>query len=315
MILLWLACTPADDTTTRPPRQGPRGPDDTEEVEDRNEPPEDTGVEDTADTGEPIEDPEPTERLVCYPGADEAWDTCLEVVAWDAAWGSDYDYPDPYNGSSQYVAPLYFLDLKYADPGLALAPNFVLDEFMQEWKGRFAVYQPHAVQRMQDIRDRVGGPVTVNSGYRNVTYNDSVGGAEYSRHIYGDACDFKSSGASLGALGEMCEDLGAGYVGYYDSHVHCDWRDDPLEEAFYEAGRSAAQHPVVERSARLVLGSVLRAPAEGWDEGEPLREWRAWDASGALLVEATGRSFDPPDGAVEVEVAVGRELVLKHRLE
>ena len=175
MILLF-ACVASDDTTTRPPRQGPPGPDDTEEIEDQREPPEDTGPGDTGDTGEPIE-PDPSGQEACFPGADESWTTCLEVVDWDDAWGSDYDYPDPYNGSSQYLKPLRFIDLSAADPDLALAPNFVVDEFMQEWKGRFAIYQPHAVARMQQIRDRVGGAVTVNSGYRNVSYNASVGGA------------------------------------------------------------------------------------------------------------------------------------------
>ena len=275
MILLF-ACVASDDTTTRPPRQGPPGPDDTEEIEDQREPPEDTGPGDTGDTGEPIE-PDPSGQEACFPGADESWTTCLEVVDWDDAWGSDYDYPDPYNGSSQYLKPLRFIDLSAADPDLALAPNFVVDEFMQEWKGRFAIYQPHAVARMQQIRDRVGGAVTVNSGYRNVSYNASVGGAEYSRHMYGDACDMKSSSASLGDLGEICEDLGAGYVGYYDSHVHCDWRDDPLEAAFFEPGRSAAVHPTTEFRAELQLGEVFRAPAEGW--GSPTLCSASWPNS------------------------------------
>lgn len=310
-MILFLACMAADDTTTHPPRQGPKGPDDTEEIEDRNEPPEDTGTIDTGDgdTGEPIE-PEPSLQEVCYPGADESWTACIDVVDWDSSWGSDYAYSDPYNGSAQYAKPIRFIDLNSADPDMELAPNFVLDEFMQQWKGRFAIYQPHAVERMQEIRDRVGGPATVNSGYRNVAYNASVGGAEYSRHMYGDACDFKSSSASLGALGEICDDLGAGYVGYYDTHVHCDWRNDPLEPAFYDAGRSGIQHPEERFAAEIVRDGGFRAPAEGWDEGEPLREWVALDADGNVLAEHVGPVFDPPLGSASVEVVVGRELRL-----
>jgi len=312
MTLLLLACVASDDTLDRPPRKGPKGPDDTEEIEDNNEPPVDTGPE---DTGEPI-DVGPATDEVCYLGSDRSGDACLAVVDWDPAWGSDYDYPDPYNGSSQYAKPLRFVDLAEADPDLALAPNFVLDEFMQEWKGRFAIYQPHAVERMQELRDAVGGPVTVNSGYRNVAYNDGVGGAEYSRHMYGDACDMRSSSASLTRLGEICEDLGAGYIGYYESHIHCDWRNDPLEPAFFESGRSGNPDTRPELSAALIeRDGVLEAPAEGWDEGEPLREWAAFGPGGEMLVEQTSRTFEAPDEAASIEVVVGRALVLNIDLD
>lgn len=172
---------------------------------------------------------------VCYPG-DDGGAACLPLVAWDASWGSDYAYPAPYQGSPQYEAPRYFVDLAVEDPDRAVAPNFALGELMQQAKGRYGVYQPHVVEYLQAIRDAIGGPLNVNSGYRSPGYNAGLeGSATYSRHMYGDAADIWSPVASLDELIALCEELGAGYIGTYPTHVHCDWRDDPLEPAFYEA--------------------------------------------------------------------------------
>lgn len=268
---------------------------------------------DTGGTGEPTTpdtDPEPI-GAVCYPGPALDWSVCVDVVDYRDAWGADYAYPEPYNGSPQYNAPIRYVDLSVADPDLALAPNFVLDEFMQEYKGRYGVFQPHVIETLQVIRDAIGAPLTVNSGYRNVTYNAGVGGATYSRHLYGDAVDIASGSATLQELSALCDDLGAGFVSEYTSHVHCDWRDDPLDEVFFEetASSSRSGPPV---SARLELdGDRLWAPADGFDEGEPLRRWTAYTPDGAVCAEATGASFTPPPEAAWVSVSVGGQLWLE----
>ncbi len=281
----------------------------TEEGGDDTEPPEDTGG--GKDTGP---EPTPSGYQVCYPGADESWTTCVDVVEWSSAWGSDYDYPDPYNGSSQYLAPVRFIDLSAVDPGLSLSPNFTLEEFMQEWKGRYAVYQPHAIERMQELRDAVGGALYVNSGYRNVAYNAGVGGATYSRHMYGDACDFYSTSASLGDLEDICGDLDAGYIGLYTSHIHCDWRNDSLETAFYDAAFAYIPPPDPIHAASLIPGVVWTAPAIGFDEGEPLRQWWALDEYGAVLEEWVGTWYTPPEDAAFVEVRIGGQMTLREAM-
>lgn len=268
---------------------------------------------DPTDDSGPEVDPDPTDIEVCYMGPDRLEDVCVALVAWDASWGEEYDYPDPYQGSAQYAAPVRFIDLEAVDAGLALAPNFVLDEVMQAWKGRFGAFQPGALEHLQDIRDNTGAPLYINSGYRSVTYNASVGGATYSRHMYGDAADMRSDAADLEELGEICELEGADYVGYYDSHVHCDWRDDPLEPAFYDATRARrGPAPKPEHAAALRWdGAVFTAPGTGWDEGEPLRRWVALDAAGRVIARGSGARFAPPQGAVAVEVEVGRAVRLR----
>ncbi len=263
-------------------------------------------------------DPGPTDPEVCYPGPSGDYSSCVALVPWSSSWGSEYGYPQ--HDSPQYTAPLRFVDLSTADPGLAIESNFVLDEVMQQWKGRYGVFQPHVVEKLQAIRDQTGGPLHITSGYRSPAYNASVGGVTYSRHMYGDAADIWSDTASLSQLGNICDGLGAGYVGLYETFVHCDWRNDPLDPAFFDASfptgyPARAELPLhTARLERATEGRSWRAPATGFDEGEPLRIWTAFDADGQCIDEATARSYEPPAAAARLHVAVGGQLELEAEL-
>lgn len=262
------------------------------------------------DTDPPDTDrPDPTGAEVCFMGTGSG-PVCIPVV--DATQlGPDYAYPAPTD--ARYTRPITTFDLVALDPATRLSPNFVAGEFLQSWKGEFGFFQPHAVEHLQAIRDTLGGPLHVNSGYRNPDYNAGVGGASRSRHMYGDASDIRADTVDLVTLGARCEAEGAGYVGYYDSHVHCDWRDDPLHPVLFGAQVTMATRVLpTARTATLLPGTVWRAPAQGWDEGEPLREWTAYDAGGAVLTTGRGTSFAPPAGAARVDVWVGREVRLTH---
>lgn len=264
------------------------------------------------DTPEPSPEPEPEldtpppVGAACYPGADWSYTTCEDTVDHSTTWGSAYGYPSPLGGSLQYEAPDRYIDLALADPSLRVAPNFVLDEFLQQSKGRFGVLQVKLVEHLQGIRDVIG-PINITSGYRNVSYNAGVGGATHSRHMFGDAADFQSSSATVATLGSECEARSAGYVGYYEFHIHCDWRHEANDPSFFDGGQSPPP-PMSQHAWLEPFAGGWRAPAEGWDEGEPLREWKAFDSDGELLEEATGRTYTPPPGAAEVEVVVGRAV-------
>lgn len=303
---LLAACTPEEGAPQL--REGP-------EEHDPGQP----GAGDTAatDTARPVDTAGVSEPVgqVCYPGADDDDTACVDLVAYSTSFGSDYDYPEPYEGSPQYTQPARFVDLYQADATLPIAPNFVLNEVMSAHKGRWGVFQVHTVESIQAIRDAIGGPLTVNSGYRSPAYNASVGGVTWSRHMYGDAVDIVSSVASLDDLGSLCDALGAGYVGYYTAHVHCDWRDDPLDPAFYDVSRIAALAPRPLNTAHLVrVGSAWSAPATGFDEGEPLRRWTAYDAAGHVIDEARGPRYTPPLHAARFTVDVGGQVLLERDL-
>ncbi len=292
----------------------------------------DDGVEETDETDEPGPTDDPVESDIdtdahsdidtddtgmglplCFPGPLSDGTACLSTVP-ARSWGPDWDYPS--SADTRYSPPRRFLDLTQVDASARLSANFVLSEIAQAVKGRWALVQPHLVEHLQAVRDATGGPLFVNSGYRSPAYNRGVGGASFSRHQWGDAADVRSEAVDLLLLGSLCLDEGAGWVGYYETHVHCDWRDDPNDPVLFGAAfRSAGPRELpAERSARLVLGPPLTAPATGWDEGEPLRIWRFWDARGAELSTQRGASAQPPDGARRVKVEVGQEIVLEAEL-
>lgn len=258
---------------------------------------------------------------VCYLGANRAGTTCVDVVDYSASWGPDYSYPPPV--SAQYAAPVRYIDLDVADPGLAIAPNFVLDEFLQAWKGRYGVLAPEAVERAQAVRDAIGGALLVTSGYRNPGYNAGVGGVTNSRHMYGDAMDVFTSAVSLATLQSRCQAQGASFTQLYTGHVHCDWRNVTLEPVLFDPGFTGQAPPppleaadtLPEMSAELVPGVVWSAPAEGWDEGEPLREWTAYAADGVVIDEVVADTYTPPPRAAKVSVWVGREVWLERPVD
>ncbi len=302
--LLWVGCFGGMTRYNPPPEEGPQR----EVVPPTTPVPKsDTGTDsaDTSDTGAALVELE--DATACYLGPDRDGGQCLDALVLESL-SDDYDYPAPYQGSPQYAEPVRFLDLEAWSGDLKLAPNFALSEVTRPANGRYGVVQTHAIGRLQDLRDELGALI-INSGYRTPAHNEAVGGVVYSRHQYGDAFDIDPVSASLTELADACEREAAGFVGVYETHIHCDWRDDPLDPAFYDATRSVVWTPQPALEAWLVRdGGVLTAPAQGWDEGEPLREWRALDVHGNVIDRATGRVYAPPEGTAEVEVTVGRAV-------
>jgi hypothetical protein len=316
LLPLLLACSDADGEGVRRIAQAGTGGvvrDDTADGTGDSTAPEDTAP--PVDTGTPPDTdttpPEPSTD-VCWLGPARDHSVCVPTVAYSSSFGSDYDYPSPYGGSAQYAEPGRYVDLEAIDANLAVAPNFVVSEYMASYKGRWGIFQGHHVEELQAIRDAIGGALTITSGYRSPGYNAGVGGVEYSRHQYGDGSDLDASGWSVEELGDICDSLGADYVGLYeDGHTHCDWRDAPLDPAFYPSNRSAAAAPPpAERAELRRVGNAWEAPAAGFDEGEPLRRWTARDADGTVLLSALGRSFEPPPGTVRLSVVVGGRIHL-----
>jgi hypothetical protein len=256
-------------------------------------------------------DGDPNLEEACYPGPQEDWSVCFPIVALDPL-PADYDYPAPYQGNINYREPVRYLDLEAIDQSAQVAPNFTLDELAQSWKGRYAVMQPHAVAYLQDLRDIVG-PIAVNSGYRNPAYNVMVGGATYSRHMYGDAFDLDPIQASLATLESVCSD-NDGFLVEYETHVHCDWRSIDVDTGFFglpSVDEPGLALPPLEADLEYDPDTGRwQAPASGFEEGEPLRRWTAFDGDGRVIAQARGRSFVAPEAARRVEVIVGAQLHL-----
>lgn len=185
---------------------------------------------------DPNPEPRPTpmppseDGQACYPGPDRTWDVCFPIV-YPSTPPDGYDYRPALDGKANYRKPIGFIDLDVVDTTQLISKHFTLAEVAHRWKGRYAVIQPHAIDSLQRLRDDVGS-ISVNSGYRSPAHNESVGGATYSRHIYGDGFDMDPNDVSLSALQDACQDNG-GFLVEYTTHVHCDFRFTDVDESFF----------------------------------------------------------------------------------
>lgn len=85
---------------------------------------------------------------------------------------------------------------------------------------------PRLYEVLDAIRERVGSPVHVTSGYRCPTHNAYVGGVPNSQHTLGIACDIYSDNVGVYELATIAIECGADGVGVYPSQgfVHIDVR-------------------------------------------------------------------------------------------
>lgn len=74
---------------------------------------------------------------------------------------------------------------------------------------------PDVVQRLtllvvnvlDPLRDALGKPITITSGYRSPMLNVRAGGASSSQHVLGEAADIECAGVSTAALARKVLDL------------------------------------------------------------------------------------------------------------
>lgn len=116
---------------------------------------------------------------------------------------------------------------------MKLTTNFSLSEFNRR---NYAV--PTDVMRnlielarnLQILRDEVKKPIKITSGYRPAELNAKVGGVKSSKHIIGQAADFKIEGYTPKQVAAIIEKLIAagkmkqGGLGTYSTWVHYDVR-------------------------------------------------------------------------------------------
>ncbi len=263
--------------------------------------------------------PDPGANLdeACFEGdSGDSNSTCLALVQTNA-----YDYPA---GSGNYTRPIRFLDMDAMDLDTKLSPNFRLGEICVLAKGQYQVAQPHAIAKLQQLRDMAGHALTISSGFRSPDYNASVGGATKSRHMYGDAFDINAGATGRDALMQMCRDLGAGYVAKYanSTHIHCDWRDDPVDPSFFGVisnlfFETSDEWSIYDLQANIVVeDGVYSVEASGYDEseGDLARDWIAFDAAGNIIAKVEAMTFAPPTGTDSVQVSVGGLLEVEAKL-
>lgn len=117
---------------------------------------------------------------------------------------------------------------------MKLTENFNIDEFAckdgtdvpQSLYGNVSVL----AKNLQVLRDEVGVPIYVLSGYRTRSHNTRVGGARHSQHLLAKASDIRITGFSPIQVYNKIEELikagkmEQGGLGRYNTFVHYDIR-------------------------------------------------------------------------------------------
>lgn len=88
-----------------------------------------------------------------------------------------------------------------------LSKNFSRYEFKCGHCGRLDVLDDDLVKACQRLRDIVGKPLAIVSAYRCCVGNASVGGVQYSEHLFGRAIDLR------GGYATVAQAKRAGFIG------------------------------------------------------------------------------------------------------
>lgn len=116
-----------------------------------------------------------------------------------------------------------------------LSTNFTAREFSSKDGADTILIDSDLVTLLQQIRDKFGAAVTINSGYRTDARNKAIGRAENSLHVRGMAADIVVKGVSAKRVAQYAEAIGANGIGWYETkkytHIDtrttkCFWKDE-----------------------------------------------------------------------------------------
>lgn len=110
------------------------------------------------------------------------------------------------------------------DGNLKLSPNFIVREFRCIDGTDEVLIDLELVKLLQNIRDKIGTAISINSAYRTISHNASVGGSSRSYHLYGRAADIVASGKTPEEVAVCAESTGVLGIIKYENFVHIDTR-------------------------------------------------------------------------------------------
>ncbi|TCO78003.1 YcbK family protein [Marinisporobacter balticus] len=108
-----------------------------------------------------------------------------------------------------------------------VSKNFKLSEFVCKEGKNEALYDCRLIMMLQEMREKIGRPIIINSGYRSPAYNKKINGSPKSQHILGKAADIRIVGFSPEEIAKLAVKMGFTGIGIYDTFTHVDVRDNP----------------------------------------------------------------------------------------
>lgn len=117
----------------------------------------------------------------------------------------------------------YIMD---TDANEKVGKHFKVKEFACKDGSQVVFIDSYLVSILDILRNKIGKPVIINSGYRTPTRNDAVGGAKYSYHMRGMAADIRVNGMSAKQIANELNTIVPNECGIivYNTWVHIDTR-------------------------------------------------------------------------------------------
>ena len=114
-----------------------------------------------------------------------------------------------------------------------LGPNFDLSEFVRTSTGLDNVPGHKEVENLrtlvtnilQPLRNYLGRPIVITSGYRSPLVNSVIGGSDTSDHVHGRAADIYVDGFSPTTLVQIIRNLGLPFDQVIDEQL---WKFNPI---------------------------------------------------------------------------------------
>ena len=104
---------------------------------------------------------------------------------------------------------------------MKLSKDFDDSEFFCPCCGESNI-SPALILKLQSLRDLVGKPIHITSGYRCHSYNKRIRGADNSPHLEGLASDIQVSGMAPTTLAILADRIKYIRIGIYEKHLHID---------------------------------------------------------------------------------------------
>jgi uncharacterized protein YcbK (DUF882 family) len=96
---------------------------------------------------------------------------------------------------------------------------------------------PILLEKLDQLREMIGGPVELSCAYRCPEHNADVGGVSNSQHVLGNAADVQTPPydhcGTPEQLAWCCEQVGFDGIGIYDWGCHVDVRDNGESPNYY----------------------------------------------------------------------------------
>lgn len=117
----------------------------------------------------------------------------------------------------------YIMD---TDANEKVGQHFKVKEFACKDGSQVVFIDSYLVSILDILRNKIGKPVIINSGYRTPEWNAKCGGAKYSYHMRGMAADIRVNGMSPKELANKLNEIVPDECGIivYNAWVHIDTR-------------------------------------------------------------------------------------------